>query len=794
MALHLAFGGSEFRWLPDSWRRQEKPSVPGPEPLRAADGASERTAEASALGRRYRAYQQQYRDLTPAALQRELGVKVTPDGPLSFDPTQSAYYPRIAEELQLTSEEAQVFQREGMVSVDHEQRYSMGSAYFAIYARDLPVLITADSLLHALHRSYDQVLKELEVGRFTTTLRSVLKGMHERLAQRASELGGAPLSASADDVDLYLTVARSLLAGAGEPGKSREGQVDSARDQDDAVAAVLDAIASLRLENPATGSAPTRLRGGTRPIDYSQFRPRGHYTESSELQSYFRSLMWLGRADVGFLLTPPSPEQGIDANVRREQLGALLLALLIRDSGQQPKLQVLSDAVDFLVGRSDDVNPALVSAGLDAAGVSSMAALKDGAKVEQALAHVAARSLATQQIRSQVLLAPRARPAQAPPQVFQLFGQRFSLDSFVLSRVVYDSIEFQGAKPERMLPTGLDVMAALGNDEAVRILTPELERHHYAANLLALRRSIEAEPPQRWQQDVYTQWLDALRTLDDAAPSETLFPQVMRRTAWRRKQLQTQLASWAELRHDTILYAKQSYTSVPSCGYPTGYVEPYPELYARLGRLAREAARGQAALGKALGWPGEQQQAFFENFASVMQQLELLSRKELRGEPFADSEHAFLERAITRKGHGSGLPSYDGWYADLIYRPDYQSKFGEYEKFGPSAWKPTIADVHSSAGSDREPARVLEVGVGDVELLVVAIDNGADIGAYVGPVYTYYELDVPPQERMTDEQWQARIQADRLPPRPSFLDLIRAKPLRRTPGLNGSPMLERAAE
>ncbi|MGL1562999.1 DUF3160 domain-containing protein, partial [Vibrio parahaemolyticus] len=47
-------------------------------------------------------------------------------------------------------------------------------------------------------------------------------------------------------------------------------------------------------------------------------------------------------------------------------------------------------------------------------------------------------------------------------------------------------------------------------------------------------------------------------------------------------------ASWAQLRHDTILYAKQSYTmtkerSAVNRPRPVqGYVEPVPEFYARL--------------------------------------------------------------------------------------------------------------------------------------------------------------------------------------------------------------------
>jgi hypothetical protein len=38
--------------------------------------------------------------------------------------------------------------------------------------------------------------------------------------------------------------------------------------------------------------------------DWSQFAPRGHYTPSAVLKRYFRTMMWLGRAELGFSLSP----------------------------------------------------------------------------------------------------------------------------------------------------------------------------------------------------------------------------------------------------------------------------------------------------------------------------------------------------------------------------------------------------------------------------------------------------------------------------------------------------------
>jgi hypothetical protein len=73
----------------------------------------------------------------------------------------------------------------------------------------------------------------------------------------------------------------------------------------------------------------------------------------------------------------------------------------------------------------------------------------------------------------------------------------------------------------------------------------------------------------------------------------------MRSTAWQDKQLNTALGSWAELKHDTILYAKQAYGGLGGCGQPQppspaaapAYVEPVPEVFARVAALASMTAR-----------------------------------------------------------------------------------------------------------------------------------------------------------------------------------------------------------
>jgi hypothetical protein len=131
-----------------------------------------------------------------------------------------------------------------------------------------------------------------------------------------------------------------------------------------------------------------------------------------------------------------------------------------------------------------------------------------------------------------------------------------------------------------------------------------------------------------------------------------------------------------------------------------------------------------------------------------------LQKKELVAKPFTQDEQDFLKKTIDVRGGGSGPPRYDGWYPRLIYRR------GDGP---PDAWKPTVADVHTNVDA------VLEVGVGDVNFLIVAVDNENDRMAYVGPVFSYYEFVHPAAARMTDPEWAKRLQQQaKLPPRPEW--------------------------
>ncbi|MBA4063699.1 MAG: hypothetical protein C0501_08300 [Isosphaera sp.] len=707
---------------------------------------------------------------------------------LSFDPTQARHFDTLNKKFQLTADELALFKKQGLVSLDLGRRYSFAAAYYQIYADDLPVLVTTDSIMHALHKSYDEILMDLEMGVFAPTITQLLAKMHDELGRRPADKA----EAEARDVDLYLTVARNLLAGAGSPTEDKDYQnkpvwdgtlkVASKLGQDAAALELLKEVQALRLKDPYASDPrdrePVRVYGGERYPDFSQFKPRGHYTKSQVLKNYFRAMMWLGRVDCGWHVLPPVDTKAVKADSDRELRDAILFCELLAATDGTKALKSMDDVIGFMVGRSDNLSVFMLRDVAAAAGVKTLDDARDAAKFKKVKDELESGKHAAQMIRSQLVISnPNDTFKVPPPSVFQVFGQRFILDSFVLSQVVFDSIIYQNQKQRRMMPAGLDVMAALGNDEALGLLEPELKKWNYSANLMASRQFVDLHPPAYWKANLYTLWLDCLRTLDDAMAKEKRFPEAMRTKAWQMKQLQTQLGSWAELRHDTILYAKQSYTARPSCEYPAGYVEPYPEFYAKVKFFAAEAGRLFAAAEFPLpaapeGWQPAQwakqhadRQAryvtFFRQMADTVGQLEGLAKKELAGEAFTDAEKGFIKKTVDARGGGSGPPRYDGWYPNLFF---HRSECSE--------WAPVVADVHT----DPESQTCLEVAVGDAMLGLVAVDNDGDRMVYVGPLYSYYEFRQPVGQRLTDPEWAQMISGGKTPPRPEWTKAFAAPP------------------
>ncbi|MEZ4298640.1 MAG: DUF3160 domain-containing protein [Polyangiaceae bacterium] len=665
---------------------------------------------------------------------------------LPYDPKSAEYLDLVqGSSFALDADELEVLATNGFVISDKKRFPTFGYGYAGIYAEDLPLYVSADSILFAVHRSYDKMLQSIETVTLIPELDTLLGDMRDKLAAG----GAASLGQDAEkDVDLYLAVAQSLLDG---------DKVDPV-----AGASSSDIEDLLKGANEASGEKEITLFGVARKVDFSQFEPRGHYTDTEELKRYFRAMMWLGRIDFRFL----EPDQAGKLMFHRRQLeGAFALGELLDTAGHDRWARI-DDTIHAFVGKADYmVVPQLAQLQTDL-----------GAKTPADIAGIPDQDIAqtildggygTQLISSHIMVNGIGKGTLPLSSSFAFFGQRYVVDSHVFSNVVYDRV--QGGSVKRMMPDPLDVaFAAIGNDQAGQLLTPQLEKWSYAPDLHAMRLLVDAHPSDFWNDNLYNLWLSSLRTLsptgDVADPSAAGMPFVTGTEPWGRRILNTQLASWAELRHDTILYAKQSYTGGATCEFPDGYVDPYPKLY---GKLAELAEQGQTLVGtldlSGNEWLEGRITSWFQNLHDVSKTLESMAEHERTGTPFDADQMAFLNQTVKLQ-EGCGDPAgLDGWYAKLFF--DNENSV---------MWDPTIADVHTQPTDEagNTVGRVLHVGTGSARLMVVTADTCVGPRAYVGLASSYFEKITDNFERMTDEDWASEIQGESPKDVPWMTDLV----------------------
>ena len=643
----------------------------------------------------------------------------------------------------LTDDEVDLLQKHHFMVTERLSFYSFGEAFHNVYAKDLPVFITTDAILQALHASYDKILMGMEIYDLKPKLGELLDALYDAFPQLLSTYQNNPaMHPALADVDLYITIARSLLAEA----LSQPRFVD---------ADVLNTMWSA-IQEEAYAEMPL-FSERNRRLDFSQFTVRGHYThrywdgeKTTTLGSYFKTMMWLGRMD--FLLTPP-PENPWEPpwtreEIRRMNLGAVLLNELLGLAGARNLLDEIDETIRFFVGESDNLTPTQLAEIVASFGFQRTDELLADSTYDVFQDRLIGSPESGQKILSSIfLMDPFSTEPGTLPVSFRLMGQRFVVDSYIFSNVVFDRIVYNGQKVWRPMPDPLDAMFVLGNDDAAQLLKSELDRYHYSSQLATLRYLVDAYDGEFWNLSLYNVWLQSIRLLNP--PEDRAgFPFFMKTVAWQQEKLNTQLASWAQLRHDNLLYAKQSYTGGTACSFPHSFVEPYPAFYRQIGHFAEKAYTRFS-------------DPYFQRLGSVMDTLATLAQKELDRESFSQEETKFLQRMLFVEG-GSGEPPFSGWYADLFY-DTWDAAMSDY----------LVADVHTQPTDEfgGVVGRVLHVGVGKVNLGVFLADapaGGFQPTAFVGPVMSYYEKITEDFDRLTDERWEDFVVGGNLPDRPDW--------------------------
>ncbi|GAA5535100.1 DUF3160 domain-containing protein [Deinococcus aluminii] len=608
------------------------------------------------------------------------------------------------------------------------------AVYEATRYANQPVFVTTDAVLHVYHLVFDKLLRDLERETLAPTARRLTALLVADARRQVQALAGTPLEDDARRALAYLAVAQKLA----DPSSPVPAEVAPL------------VTAELKLINAHSGLAPSPIFAGSQMIeDYSQYVPRGHYTRSEALQRYFRTMMWLGRMNLRVK----------DASETRT---AALVTHLISGNPEAQKLWArLYDPTALLIGTSDDLNYRQYAATLQAVTGGNIRQLADPQKL--AAFQAALAKLPPPQVNSVFVV---ARPGegvdvrQRETLGFRLMGQRFTLDGAALQQLVYREVGTE-QKP-RTLPRGLDLLAAMGSDAALNELRRlgDTQYAHYETQMQKVRAQFAALKPQDWNANVYSGWLYVLQALAKPEARDDRFPAFMRTPAWTRKEMLTALGSWTELRHDTLLYAKQVMAEMGAGGepeLPRGYVEPNAAVWSRL--LALEALTRRVLTDQKI-----LSERTANNLGSLRDMLTFLNAatvKELAGQPLTPDEY-------------DRLHFFGGWLEQMkLASTDPE---GNEEGGTPTFDEPPYAGVVADVATDAGGGRVLEEATGTIhELYAVVPDGRGGLQVARGGVYSQYEFTVPLSGRLTDEAWRARLKAGQLPAMHPWLEGVVVK-------------------
>ena len=588
-------------------------------------------------------------------------------------------------------------------------REEAGREFFDLYERNrynmIPNFVTVDSLMHTYHVYFAYLLKNIEKEYLADQVRQLGIKMLEDSKEQYVQLKGSEWESAAVRNVAFFTVGAKLL--------------DDTVQIEDYVSDIVESELS-RIET-AQGIMISAITDDEE--DYSQYKPRGYYEGDSDLEAYFKAMMWYGRIHF------KQETEDLDRSA------LLITKALDSDSEAYELWQSVYSVTSFFAGASDD-NGVCEYAPL------IRAAYGENAKVTDLIGN------------GDAFLDYRTNTAALPvPQInsipiedgeenvipgFRFMGQRFSIDAMVMQKLIYSNVQSNSAGEKRMLPDVLDVPAAFGSDVALNLLKENGVEDYpgYMENMEKLRTGINEADDSLWNASLYASWIQTLRPLLEKKGEG--YPMFMQNEEWAKKNLECFAGSYTELKHDTVLYSKQVMAEMGGGMEEEpddrGYVEPEPVVYERFASLAEQTAQGLKKY-QMLSDADEDNLVKLEELAL---RLQTISNKELQNETLTDEEYDLI------RTYGGNIEHF--WYDAMRANADSDTIFSEEY---PAA---LVVDIATDPNGS-----VLEAATGDPSQIIVAVQVDGNIKLASGSVYTFYQFEQPLNDRLTDTQWRVMM-------------------------------------
>jgi hypothetical protein len=376
---------------------------------------------------------------------------------------------------------------------------------------------------------------------------------------------------------------------------------------------------------------------------------------------------------------------------------------------------------------------------------------------------IAAYSFFIAPSRSPVIWEDKSKqpPYVKHPSEVRLFPLSWGLDNEILLSTVFhpdwpESEQVKGPSGPRLISSALDIASALGSDFATSLLATEIEKYPSLRKTLETLRTRLAETGKSAgdDADIYNKWIEALAVQwSDNVPSPGRGHDM---ELWRTKRLQTGLASWATLRHATVLVNERT---VAECGEaafepiilaaPRGYVEPDPGAFDAIAKLFHAMERYITS------WDAsndtiqvydteEEREALKEGILRRLSETEseailfkTMAEKEIKGEPLSNQEYDEILHIGRIAEHN--LLIFESLASEqyALSNPDPMPKIADVARGGPLK----VAFLMAAVGRPMEWDHIVPY-FGRKEVVK-------------GAVYSFYEF--ASKRLMNDKEWLASL-------------------------------------
>lgn len=567
-----------------------------------------------------------------------------------------------------------------------------------------PSFVTVDSMMHTYHLYFSYLMKKTERESLAEALLSVSEQMLEKSVEQYEQLRGSEWEEAAFRNVVFFSVGAVL--------QNKDAEIP---------ADVAEAVAREKsLIEDASGIDTCSLTNTM--IDYSQFKPRGYYEGEKKLEKYFRAMMWYGQ--IGFLQS----EEDLDRSA--------LLMTMAMEEGVLAEWERIYTVTSFFAGASDDLTYYEYLPAIEAAygKEPELGVLVGNSEGWETFRSVTAQ-MKTPAINSIPTVDDENPDTKSTEENkgFRFMGQRFTIDAAIFQKLIYENVQEDSEGNKRMLPDTLDVAAALGSDTAYSILEKQGDTDYagYKENMEVLRTGIKNAPETLWSASLYSNWLYTLKPLLEEKGDG--YPDFMQSEEWAKKNLESFAGSYAELKHDTVLYAKQVMAEMGGGDLPQwddrGYVEPEVQVWSRFTRLAARTRDGL----KSFGLLSSEDEENLNRLEQMASQFLTMSEKELKNQLLSDEEYELI------RNYGGNL---EHFWLEAFKDEGENINSGDF----PAAIVTDIATDPNGA--------CLEVGTGNPSRIYVIVPIDGELHICVGAVYSFYQFEQPISERLTDSEWR----------------------------------------